>query len=74
MYFYSFFAQVVVGGMAGTVVTNLEFRVGLLQLVAITQTERETRARTTTSTSEDFPYRHLSCELIDFIYVLGESR
>ena len=45
MYFYSFFAQVVVEGMAGTVVTNLELRVGLLQLVAITQTETERRER-----------------------------
>jgi len=33
--------------------------VGFVGLVAITETERETRARTT-STSEEFPYRDLS--------------
>jgi len=59
MYFYSFIVQVLVDGLAGTVVTKPELRVGFLGLVAI-MPERETRAKTTTSTSEDFPYRELS--------------
>jgi len=61
MYFYSFIAQVVGDGLAGTVVTKPELRVGFLGLVAITQTERERQQRkTTTSSSEDFPYGDLS--------------
>jgi len=60
MYFYSFIVQVLVDGLAGTVATKPDHRVGFLGLVAIMQTERETRAKTTTSTSEDFPYRELS--------------
>ena len=61
MYFYSFIAQVVVDGLAGTVVTKLELRVGFIGLVAILETESETTAKTTTtSTSEDFPYHDLS--------------
>jgi len=49
MFFYVllwfFLAQVVVDGMAGTVVTNLELRAGFLGLVVITQTESERRQR-----------------------------
>ena len=57
MYFYSFIAQEVVDGLAGTVVTKPELRVGFVGLVAIMETERERTVRTTTSTSEDLPYR-----------------
>jgi len=43
MYFYSIIAQVVADGLVATVVTKPELRVGFLELVAITQTERERR-------------------------------
>jgi len=46
--------------MVGTVVTNLELKGRVLWACSYQETERETRARATTSTSEDFPYRDLS--------------
>jgi len=75
MCFYGFVARVVVGGMAGSVVTNLEIRgrvhrgksslveVVVLALVSLTVFMIATSVP-----------RSFLCELIDSIYVLGESR